>query len=390
MDATTLRSVDPTLRDVDHIDLVGDAQLLFTGPFFATVDPLGVRAPCALPADRVIDSAGRLLPVDRSLDAFLRGSLTFGNPPIDLLTHVAGSPAFHDELATLVAGTVGLEARVAVTGLLFPDGYGSLAILVDIPDGWDPPRRDRLLAGFGAAHRDPMAGRLHDIVVPALTEVIDRCSPGGPGGDAVLPYFNLTYVGRTTHPQPGRATLPDDLGHLVYPRSAAPVTSDSTWVGEFFFAGYAFSLLASAQPQATVQQLEHLLLYLDVLYARMDRSAGAADQLIRGTSLDQDIDWLVALERRLRADYQALVRPTFTYDYHVLKLRDSLLHAWDTDKVRERTETLLDMARRTLERKLAQDQSRRVGRVNVALTIIAVLSLVSSVDAAVNLWAKMF
>jgi hypothetical protein len=382
--------VDPSLRDVDHVDLVGDAQMLFTGPFFPAANPLGVRTSGALPGDRVIDTAGRLLPVDRSLDGFLRGSLTFGNPPVDLLTHFAGSPEFHDELAALVTDAVGLVARVAVTGLLFPDGYGSIAILVEIPDGWDPPHREGLLAGFGPANRDPLARRLHEAVLPALTEVIVRCGPRESGGDAVLPYVNLTYVGRTTHPQPGRATLPDDLGHLVYPRSAAMVTSDSTWVEEFFFAGYAFSLLASARPEATVQQLEHLLLYLDVLYARMDRSAGAADHLIRGTSLDQDIDWLVALEGRLRADYQALVRPTFTYDYHVLKLRDSLLHAWDTDKVRERTETLLDMARRTLERKLAQDQARRVGRLNVVLTIIALLSLVSSVDAALNLWAKMF
>jgi hypothetical protein len=169
-----------------------------------------------------------------------------------------------------------------------------------------------------------------------------------------------------------------------------PITSNSPWSDEFFYAGYAFSLLASAAPRRTLDQLEHLLLHLDVLYARMDRSANAADRLIRGSSRDEDVDWLVALERRLRADYQALVRPTFSYDHHVLRLRDSLLFAWEIDKTRERTETLLQMARQAVERQLAQRQAQRIGRVNLLITVLAVLSFIASVDAAVNLWLRLF
>jgi hypothetical protein len=381
--------VDLSQLEVDCLDLVGDAQILITGPFFPATDPLSVRPACAVPPDGVIDSAARLVAVDRSLDQFLHGSLTFGNPSMILLTHFAGSEAFRDKLAAIVTGVVGLPARVVVTGILFPDSYGSVAIVIDVPEGWNPPHRRSLLAGFGPQGRDSVAQAIYDALLPAVAEVADRCCPEATG-ETVLPYFNLTYVATTTHPLPGRVTLPDELRYLIYPRSAAPIASDSTWAEEFFVAGYAFSMLVSAQPRATLEQLEHLLMQLDVVYARMDRTASAADRLIRSATRDEDIDWLVALERRLRADYQALVRPTFSYDYHVLKMRDSLLFAWETDKVRERNETLLDLARQTVERKFAQDQARRVGRVNVVLAVLTIVSLVASIDAAFDLWARLF
>jgi hypothetical protein len=292
-------------------------------------------------------------------------------------------------LAATIEGIVGLPVTVAVSGLLFHDGYGSVALRIDVPGGWTGAGRPRLLAGFGPGGRDRVGDALRDAVLPAVAAVADRCCPDAVC-ETLMPYFNLTYAATTTHPRPGRATLPDDLRMLVYPRSPAPIESNSPWSDEFFYAGYAYSLLASAAPEATLVQLEHLLLHLDVLYARMDASATAADRLVRRTSRDEDIDWLIALERRLRADYQALVRPTFSYDHHVLRLRDSLLFAWETDKVRERTEILLEMARQAVERQLAQAQGRWVGRVNLVLTIIAVLSLVSSADAALNLWEKLF
>jgi hypothetical protein len=381
--------VDLSQLDADHVDFVGDAQILLTAPFFPGADPLDHRPTCTVPAGGVLDPSGRLVRADRSMDQFLRGSLTYGNPHIDLLTQFAGSEAFNAELAAVTERIVDLPVRLMVAGMLFPDGYGSAAMRLEVPDGWTAKYRDRLLDGFGPRGRDPVADALRTKLLPALAEVSDRCYPTAVG-QTLLPYFNLTYVAVTTHPQPGRATLSDDLRQLIYPRSAAPITSDSTWSDEFFYAGYAFSLLASKDPSGTLEELEHLLLHLDVLYARMDRTAGAADRLIRGSSREENVEWLVALERRLRADYQALVRPTYSYNYHVLKLRDSLLHAWETDKTRERTETLLEMARQAVERQFAQQQARRVSRVNLVLTILTVLSLVASVDAAVNLWTRLF
>lgn len=381
--------MDSSRPDPDCIDLVGDAQILLTAPFFPDADPLGFRPECTVPADGVLDSCGRLIPAERPLDGFLRGSLTFAEPRIDMLMQFAGTGRFNAELAADMQQTVGLPLDTTVAGLLFPDGYGSVAVRIGVPCGWAAGNREVLLRGFGPEGRDLVAGRVRDALLPALSELSGNCCPGAACG-TLLPYFNLTYVAGTTHPWPGRATLPDEFRTLLYPRSPDPITSNSPWADEFFYAGYAFSLLASAAPEDTLHRIEHLLLNLDTLHSRLDRSASAADQMIRGGGRGKNIDWLVALERRLRADYQALIRPTFSYDHHVLRLRDSLLYAWDADKISDRTDTLLQMAREAVERRLAEQQARRVAQVNLVVTILTIISLIASVDAGADLWLKFF
>ena len=373
----------------DCIDLIGDAQILLTAPFFPDADPLGFRPECTMPADGVMDSGGRLIQAERSLDDFLRGSLTFGNPLIDLLTQFAGTERFGAQVAAAIGETVRLPLEASIAGLLFPDGYGSVAVRINVPGGWTAEHREFLLKGFGPEGRELVAGEVRGVLLPALSELSDNCCPAATC-ETLLPYFNQTYVAATSHPRPGRATLPDEFRELVYPRSPAPIASDSPWADEFFFAGYAFCLLASAAPRDTLDRIEHLLLNLDALYSRLDRSASAADKMIRGAAHGKNVNWLVALERRLRADYQALVAPTFSYDHHVLRLRDSLLYAWETDKIRERTDTLLQMARQAVEREMAEQQARRVARVNLVVAILTIVSIISSADAAANLWTRFF
>lgn len=372
------------------VDLIGDAQLLLTAPFYPSADPLDERPTYQIPSDGLLDGKRRLIQADPTVVASLRGVSAYGNPTLDQLTQFAGSERFNAELARTVENVVDLSVRLTVNGVLFPDGYGTAAVLIEVAGGWDKPHRERLIDGFGPEGRDAVAERLLAVLRPALAEMADRCCPKAPC-ETIVPYYNLTYVAQTSEARPGRGTLPDELRLLIYPRSPAPITSDSTWSDEFFYAGYAYSILVGRNPRNTLEQIGHLLLYLGVLYARMDRSAGAADQLIRSATLEkeQDREWLIGLERRLRADYQALVRPTFTYDYHVLKLRDSLLYAWETEKMRERADTLMQMARQAVERKFAEDQARRVTRVKLVVTILTALSLVSSIDAAVDLWTRL-
>ncbi len=376
-------------EEPESVDFIGDAQLLLTAPFFPSLELVDRSHVYTVPGDGVLDAQGRIVQAQRPMDRFLRGSLTYGNPSFELLTHFAGTERFHAELAQIAENAVGLPMRLEITGMLFPDGFGSVAVRMEVAQGWEEANRERLIRGFGPEGRDSVAEQLRAALMPALSEVASRCRPHAPG-DTLLPYFNLTYAAQTSHDKPGRATLPDDLRLLIYPRSPQPIASDSTWLEEFFYAGYAFLLLASAEPGHTLDQLEHLLLHLDVLYARMDQSAAAADRLIRSSSLELDVEELVSLERRLRADYQALVRPTFSYNFHVLRLRDTILRAWDTDKTRERADTLMDMARQAVQRKLDHDQARRVGRVNLVVTILAILSFIASVEAAVNLWERWF
>lgn len=382
-------ALDAVLDAAVDVDFVGDSRLLLTGPFFPDAPALAQLPTCGVPVDGTLEPEGRIVPATRSMDGFLRGSLTYGNPPIELLTHFAGSDAFHERLTTIVEEATLLPVTLTVAGVLFPDGYGSVAVRMHVPDGWNEVRRERLVDGFGPRGRDEVVERLRDELLPALAAMCLHCRKGPPY-TTVQPYFNLTYAGGTVHPAPGRGTLADRLRPLIYPRSAAPILSDSTWMEEFFYPGYAFFLLAARDPRDTLDQLEHLLTQLNVHYARLERTAGAADRLVRESALNEDLELLIALEQRLRADYQALVRPTFSYDFHVLKLRDSVLSAWETDKVRERTDTLLEMARHAVERKMERDQAHRVGRVNRVVTIVAILSFVVCVDAAVDLWSKIF
>ncbi|MGH3389007.1 MAG: hypothetical protein ACRDOO_09020, partial [Actinomadura sp.] len=246
--------MDHSRLEADSIDFVGDAQILITGPFFPSADPLEYRPPITVPSDEVLEANGRLVLSDQSMDRFLRGSLTFGNPKSEPSTQFIGSECFNSELAAAIEPVVRLPLRLTVTGMLFPDGYGSVAVRIDVPDGWEPEHRERLLTAFGPTGRDPVAETLRDMLLPPLAEMADRCSPDA-RRETLLPYFNLTYAATTTHPLPGRGTLPHDLRRLIYPRSPAPITSNSPWADEFFFAGYAFLIIASAAPGHTLDQL---------------------------------------------------------------------------------------------------------------------------------------
>lgn len=370
----------------DAVALEGDAVILLTAPFFPAADPLRERASCRLPADGTLDDRGLLVREERPLNALLKGSLTYANPEVLSLTQFAGAEDLAAELTSALGANGVPRPRVAVAGVLFPDGYGSVSVRITVEAGWDSDRRAALLAAFGPSGREETAAAVRETLLPPLTELTRRC--GDPQDSLELPYFNQTYVGQTSHPEPGRAALRDELRALIYPKSAAPTVSDSPWFDEFFYAGYAYNLLAAPRPATTCEKLELLLLQLDVSYARLARSAAAADLAIRQQTHDADVNWLVGLELRLRADYQALVTPTFSFDFHVLTLRDALLTAWDTDALRGRTDTLLTMSRQAVERRLAERQTRRVTLVNRWITLLTALSAIATAEAAVNLWSR--
>jgi hypothetical protein len=372
----------------DPFEFTGDAHILFTAPFYPDADPLAVRPRSALPADGVLDREGRLVPADSDLQDFLNGPLSFGNSAIDVVTMFGASEHHIDAINAMLKLQTALPATASIAGMLFPDGYGSVAIKVSVPGGWNPENRDALLAGWGKDGRVARGLEFRKFLIPAMSELCDNCCPTSKC-ETVIPYLNATYAGSTTHPWPGRATLDDKYRELIFPRTAQPIRSESPWASEFYCPGSGFSILASADPVETLDKLEILLLNLDVLYARMDNSAAAADRVVRSAERRTDTDGLTAAEYRLRSDYHALVQPSFTYDAHVTQLRDALLNSWDTDKNSQRANALLDMARQAVERQIALDQSRRVARLNLVLAILTVISLISSIDAAFDLWSRL-
>jgi hypothetical protein len=388
--AADARRLSLALIDNGSVDLTGDAYITFTAPFYADRDPLKPRDECVPPEGTDLDGTGALVRSDVSLAPLLQGSLVYEPPTVDVLAFLEGSETWRDELRERLGQAVREKAvfdRVDIIGTLFPDGYGSVAATLRLPGGWERDRRDATLAAVGRPAREALAAELRAAILPPLERTLRRC---GISSAIALPYFNMMYAGDTEHAEPGRAALSDDLRSLVYPDSPTPLVSCSPWRDEFLFAGYAFNLLAGSEPRVRAEKMTLLLLILDVSYARLARTAAAADETFHRREVDADLNWLGELERRLRVDYQALVTPTFSFDHHTLRLRDAVLRSWDAGKLQTRTENLLATVRRTVEQRAAAERDRRIRRVNQVVTVVALLSAMETVDAAVNLFTHFF
>ncbi|MGH3989102.1 MAG: hypothetical protein ACRDTZ_17595 [Pseudonocardiaceae bacterium] len=390
------RMIDQVSDEDCTVELAGDAYITFTAPFYAQHDPLEPQERCTLPTGDDLDGRGALVRSKISLSPLLQGSLTYERPTLDLLTFFVGGEAWRDHLLSslnhqLLAGRPEQAAfdSVDVSGMLFPDGYGSIAVTLKLANGWDPAHRRATLAAVGRDGREPLAAELRSLLLPPVERTLRRCGAGGASA-AALPYFNLTYAGSTDHPTPGRSSLNDELRVLVYPDSPLPLVSCSPWFDEFLYTGYAYNLLATPQPRPSIEKMTLLLLILDVSYARLARTAAAADESLRNNKHNADVAWLAQFERQLRAEYQALVTPTFSFDHHVLQMRDAVLRSWDTAKLQSRAEDLLTTVRRTVELRLAEEQARRVGRVQLVVMVLTVLSAIQTTDAAFSLFHRFF
>jgi hypothetical protein len=372
------------------VRLRGDTYITITAPFYPDDDPL-------TPGERSIDTdhddldgTGVLVRQELPLSLLLRGTLTYQLPRVEVLTGFAGGPPWRGRLRDTLneLATAGRPDRLFeepdVVGMVFPDGYGSVAVTVRVPGGWDAGRREATLAALGADGREPLAARLREELLPPLQRMLRRCG-GGRSAVAVLPYFNLTYAGSTDHPEPGRAALDDALRPLVYPDSALPLRSSSPWWDEYLYTGYAYHLLASHDPEPNLRKLSLLLLILNVLYARLARFASAADEALSRREHYTDLDWLARTERQLRAQYQSLITPTFSFDHHALRVRDAVLRSWDVPKLQVRADNLLSMLRNAVELQLASNQARRSRRLNLFVVILAALTVIPTTEAVVNL-----
>lgn len=387
--------VDHPYADGRPVELIGDAYIIFTAPFYARGDPLEPREACVLPADDDLDGTGALVRSRISLSPLLQGSLTYEQPKVDLLTCFAAGEVWRKDLQRRLHQVVAHRPdqtvfdRVEVLGMLFPDGFGSVSVTLHLATGWDPQRRAATLSAVGRHGRDPLAAELRSILMAPLERMLRRCG-AGEAAAAVLPYFNLTYSGGTDHPEPGRSTLDDGLRTLLYPDSPMPLRSHSPWRDEFLFAGYAYNLLAAPQPRPSAEKFTLLLLVLDVTYARLARIAAAADESLRSRRRMTDVVWLTQLEHRLRSEYQALISPIFSFDAHALRVRDAVLRSWGTVSLQSRAESLLTSVRQTVELGLAGEQARRARWVNLVVTVLTVLSAIVTADAAFSLFHRFF
>jgi hypothetical protein len=376
------------------VQLAGAAYVTFTAPFYPADDPLLPHDQCTGAGSGDLDGTGALVQRELPLGLILQGTLTFQQPQVDVLTGFVGGQAWVDDLLTglntLASGGSGEAVfdTIELLGMFFPDGYGSFAVTLRIPAGWDDAARATTIAAVGVVGRELLAARLRQELLPPLQRLLRRCGAGD-SAVAVVPYFNLTYAGSTEHPEPGRAPLDDSLRPLVYPDSASPLRSSSPWMDEYLYTGYAYHLLASRDPLPSLHKLALLLLVLNVSYARLARFAAAADGALTSREYYTDVEWLARTERRLRSEYQSLITPTFSFDHHALKVRDAVLDSWDVPKLQARADNLISMVRSAVEFRMAEDHARRVRRLNALVVILTALSVIPTADAVISLFERL-
>jgi hypothetical protein len=372
------------------ISLRGDAHIAITAPFFPDADPLIPRDRCAPPAGNDLDGSGDLLRAEVPVHTILRGTLTYQQPPVEALTGFTVGAVWLDDLRADLELSTSAENgghfdQVEVSGLLFPDGYGAVALSLRFPGGWESDRRAATLGVIGVPGREAFAASVRARLLPPLERMLRR-SGAGESSIAVLPYFNLTYAGSTDHPTPGRSCLDDELRHLVYPVSPMPLPSCSPWHDEYLYAGYAYNVLAMKDPLPSLRQLTLLLLVLNVSNARLARLAAAADHALGRHDFEANPEWLTQTARRLRSEYQSLITPTFSFDHHALKIRDAILDSWDVPKLMDRADNLISMLRDAVELRMAEDQTRRIRKLNLVVFILTVLSTISTIEAALSIY----
>lgn len=374
--------------------LCGDAYILITGTFFPDHDPLaehpGFRDPgedITMQGDGVAFRRGTL-----DWKRFFRGSLVIEYP--DTAGELLAFRGDNDWLAGLrerlqekVPGLHAVE-EITLEGVLFSDGFGSVAVTFQIPGGWEE-QQEATMSAFGpeagdgpgwsqqdeAEHRDLLAKHLQAELLEPVAQLLHRCDPTR-SVTARFPYFNLAYAGDVNQPEPGRQVLDDRYRWLVYPEFVEPLTSNSPWRDEFLYTGYAYHLLACVNPAHRLGKLAVLLMILNVTYARMAGFADAAENHLREGALGSNVELLARIERRLRSEYEALVTPTFSFDHHALMLRDSILQSWNLPKLQARTEGMISMVRNAVEFRIAQQQARRVNRLNwLVITLTGVAAI---------------
>lgn len=371
----------------ERVDMTGDCYVALTAPFYLRDFSLTDAATHHIDMSAAFDS-DTFLQQGLPFSSLTDGTLTYPDAPADSPVGFVGGRTLcsdvRDVIAELVAGAMEI-ADLSVRGTISSDLIGAVSVTFKIPRGWCDDHIAGTIDVFGRGGRSRFADTVRARLLPELTRLVAELR-SDPAAQVALPYFNMTYAGRTTTPEPGRSALRRDLRSLVYPNDSGPLTSASTWYDEFFYAGYAYNLLITPHPESELDRFALLLLILDVHYWRLARTADQANQAIQNHELFADAAALSDLERKLRLDYMELVTPTFSYDYRVLRMRDEVLRAWHTDRLHARTQELLAALRQSAERRLAEGRDHRARRLNAVLITLTLLSSIVTVDSAIRLY----
>jgi hypothetical protein len=365
--------------------LTGDADLMLLAPLDLRT-PLGEsdRSPLQFHPDLLRHwAAGTPAEVVRDL----RGSLTYGDAEQTQIVAVLQLlPAPRAELqAALVAALPGEVDRTCFAletceALVLDSGAVSLRLHICVDRGWTS---GDVLVALGPEHRDHVCNAVREAMIPLLSEVQEAVTASRETLD--LAYFHLMYAGAA----PGTAAQAganDLLRALVYPPSAAPLSSHSPRLAEFVFLGYAFSLVVVAEgaPQR-LRELSRLVGLCSVVFRRFERVCDAIDAALRDEDGTCDKQSLLRLEERVQVEYDGLLAPTFSYRHELLVMRECVLREWQVDRLAIRSRTLLALLGARVTR-LDQEQTALVGRkLEMLLFAVAAMSVFSVATDALGL-----
>ncbi len=362
---------------------VGDAEMLLTAPLCVARDPL--KGHPHVDVESVSDHlVGRSFSTSQlDADRLLRGTLTYQSTGIHAL-HLEGTPGLRRNLEDAIAED-GAQVRCkSVLPSIFPDGYGAISIRFSVEHGWEAPIED--LPYFSPGLRESTTRTVRDMVLSELTETYRHLLRDDSVG-VELPYFNLTYMGRTPLEDPGCATLRNDVRQLVYPDQPEPLRSSSPFRTEFFYAGYAYLLLFGKDVFERSDQYALLLKTIDVSYFRLVRYMESARRSL-AIEDELDVDYLKEISLQLHTEYQSIVSPVFTFDHHSLLIRNEIFRAWDLNTLNRSCQILLDTVRERTESKLLRSQKRRDSIIQGGLALVSAFSLIEAIQAVIELWER--
>lgn len=359
----------------------GDAEILLTGPVRLDRDPLRAHPDADLQVELGQHLGRHFVAQESSASKLLQGTLTYAQQDLPSLS-LDGTNSLLQEIESQVADGNGSFACKRVSLLVFPDGYGAVSVQMSISDGWKCSPKHMPL--FSPEVRSRTAETIREVLSSGLHQTYRQIFPehSSPGID--MPYFNITYLGETRHRQPGLGYLKDDLRTLIYPEHAGPLTSSSPHNTEYFYAGYAYLMLFGARVTETLREYELLLQAIGVSYYRLSKLLEAARTALRANEV-HDAEFLAEIASRLRADYNSLVSPIFSYDHHYLLMRNEIFRAWDINTLNLTCQSLLSTVRERAEVQANERQRRRDRVIQGGLGLISALSVIEAVDAILEL-----
>ena len=274
--------------------------------------------------------------------------------------------------------------------MLFISGEASMALFLSMPSGWGNGSFEKL---FGPENRNTIAKEItwlltemHNDLQSHITRFVSDT-----GGLAVralsgktlkpeipikpINSLNLIFAGAPS--ETISHVLPERYRKYVYPSGPSEVQSQTPNRDEFVFFGYAFGLIAAANPYDRLKDISLVPRLIHVLFNNLTEVSNEVRALRSTTFQPMKIKTTSSYFRRLQSDIRMILSPTMMFRHEMLLLRDAIIKEWFVDRSIDEAETLLRGLVNDERRRHEQRQRRRDWILNIVLAVLTVVSMVS-------------